>query len=138
MITLIGAVVFVVTFLLFFLVTRAFQTFPPAGIVHDLLEIPQTQYFFLEAVPAQYLINGIVNGVVYGFVVWLIFSVGVLYTRKTGEAVVLLECPFCRHQWQESMTKTQLRSMGFHEARTISRRRYSNCGKYIRPKIIKK
>ncbi len=35
-------------FLLFFLVTLAFQDLPQAGIVHDLLEIPQKPYF-LEA-----------------------------------------------------------------------------------------
>ena len=137
MITLVGVMVFVVTFLLFLLVTLAFPFLPPAGMVHDLLGIPQAPYLFLEVVPAQHLINGVVNGVVYGFVVWLIFSVGSLYAKKIGEVTVLLECPFCEHQWRELMSRAQLRSMGFPEARTLSRRRCSNCGRFIRPRIVK-
>ncbi|MFQ6081410.1 MAG: hypothetical protein ACE5OW_07075 [Candidatus Bathyarchaeia archaeon] len=129
--------VFVVTFLLFLLVTLAFPVLPPDGMVYDLLGIPQTTYVFLEVVPAQHLINGVVNGLVYGFAVWLIFSVGSLYAKKVGEVTVLLECPLCEHQWKELMTKAQLRSMGFPEARTLPRRRCPNCGKFIRPKIVK-
>ena len=49
-----------------------------------MLGIPQIPYVFLEVVPAQHLINGVVNGVAYGFVVWLIFSVGSPYAKKSG------------------------------------------------------
>jgi hypothetical protein len=137
MITLVSATVFVVTFLLFLLITLAFPVLPPGGTVHDLLGIPQTPYVLLGVVPAQHLINGLVNGVVYGFVAWLILSVGGLYAKKIGEVTASLECPFCGHRWQELTTKAHLRSMGFPEARTLPRRRCPSCGRFIRPKIVK-
>ena len=52
------------------------------------------------------------------------------------EVTVLLECPRCNNQWEEPMGKEQLRSMGYPQVRTLSRRRCSNCGKFIRPKIV--
>ena len=52
------------------------------------------------------------------------------------EVTVLLECPRCNNQWEEPMGKEQLKSMGYPQVRTLSRRRCSNCGKFIRPKIV--
>ena len=52
------------------------------------------------------------------------------------EANVLLECPYCNNQWQESMSRTHLESMGFPQVRTLSRHKCPKCGKFIRPKIV--
>jgi uncharacterized BrkB/YihY/UPF0761 family membrane protein len=62
---MIGAVVFVISFVLFTLISLAVD-FPPGIWVHGWFNIPETEY--------APLINGIVNGVVYGVIIWLIFS----------------------------------------------------------------
>jgi len=62
---MIGAVVFVISFVSFTLISLAVDL-PPGIWVHDWFNIPKTEY--------ASLINGIVNGVVYGVIVWLAFS----------------------------------------------------------------
>jgi len=63
---MIGAAVFVMSFLLFTGVSLAVDV-PPGIWVYDWIpEIKQTEY-------ALY-VNGIINGVVYGVVIWLVFS----------------------------------------------------------------
>jgi hypothetical protein len=64
----------------------------------------------------------------------------ILLLRREKVAVtegltVVLECPLCKHQWRESMSKSQLKAMGYPEVRTISRRKCAKCAKFIRPKI---
>jgi len=54
----------------------------------------------------------------------------------TEEVTVLLECPRCKNQWRETMSKPHLKSMGYPEVRTLSRRKCSKCAKFIRPKIV--
>jgi len=52
------------------------------------------------------------------------------------EVTVLLECPQCKNQWPEPMSKAHLESMGYPNVRTLSRRKCSKCAKFIRPKIV--
>ncbi len=54
----------------------------------------------------------------------------------TEEVTTLLECPLCKHQWQESMSQTHLESIGYPNVRTLSRHRCPKCAKFIRPKIV--
>jgi len=56
--------------------------------------------------------------------------------RVAEEVSVLLECPLCKNQWRETMSKPHLKSMGYPEVRTLSRRKCSKCAKFIRPKIV--
>ena len=65
---------------------------------------------------------------------------GILVLRRekvtvTEEVTTLLECPICKHRWQESMSKTHLESIGYPTVRTLSRHRCPKCAKFIRPKI---
>jgi hypothetical protein len=53
----------------------------------------------------------------------------------TEGLTVVLECPLCKYHWQESMSKSQLKAMGYPEVRTLSRRKCAKCAKFIRPKI---
>jgi hypothetical protein len=55
----------------------------------------------------------------------------------TEGLTVVLECPLCKHHWRESMSKSQLKAMGYPEVRTISRRKCAKCAKFIRPKITR-
>jgi len=56
--------------------------------------------------------------------------------RVAEEVTVLLECPQCKNQWREPMSKAHLESMGYPNVRTLSRRKCSKCAKFIRPRIV--
>ena len=56
--------------------------------------------------------------------------------RVAEEVSVLLECPQCKNQWREPLSKTHLESMGYPKVRTLSRRKCPRCAKFIRPKIV--
>ncbi len=78
---------------------------------------------------------------IFGIVLLFIGSAILLVRRErvteTEEATVLPECPSCKHQWRESMSKTHLKSMGYPRVRTLSRRKCPKCAKFIRPKIAR-
>ena len=78
---MIGAVVFVIFFIVFTLISLVIN-FPPGMLVHDWFNIPASEY--------SSLINGIVNGVVYGVIIWLVFSLAKkVYDRRKGEKIVI-------------------------------------------------
>lgn len=53
----------------------------------------------------------------------------------TEEVTTVLECPLCKHQWQEAMSKAHLDSIGYPNVKSLSRHRCPKCAKFIRPKI---
>jgi len=74
-------------------------------------------------------------------VVLLVVGAAILVVRRekirvVEEVKVLLECPFCKSQWREAMSKPHLESMGYPKVRTLSRRKCPKCAKFIRPKIV--
>ena len=75
---MIGAVVFLISFALFTLISLVVD-FPPGIWVGQewIPEIQQTEY--------ASLVSGIVNGVVYGVVIWVVFSLAKMaWERKKG------------------------------------------------------
>lgn len=88
---MIGAVIFVIGFLAFLAVTLGMPTLPPGNMIHELLNIPVTDYPVL-GIPAWLLIAAIVNGVVYGFIIWLVFS---LISMATGRRRKVFTCAVC-------------------------------------------
>jgi hypothetical protein len=86
---MIGAVIFVIFFLAFLGISLGMPTLPPGNMIFDILKIPIPDYLVL-GIPANTLIPAIVNGVVYGFIIWLIFSVVSAATgrnKKKGETI---------------------------------------------------
>ncbi|MGQ9460971.1 MAG: hypothetical protein ACUVRA_07060 [Candidatus Bathyarchaeaceae archaeon] len=75
---MIGAVVFVISFVLFTLISLAVDL-PPGIWVHGWFKIPETEY--------ASLINGIVNGVVYGVIIWLAFSLAKMARERRKKQV---------------------------------------------------
>ncbi len=71
---MIGAIIFIVSFLAFFGISLGMPSLPPGYMIFDALNIPITDYPIL-GIPAVLFIIGIVNGVVYGFIIWLVFTV---------------------------------------------------------------
>ena len=83
------------------------------------------------------LIHYTISGIVF-----LVIGSAILIARRekvtvTEEVTVLLQCPYCKHGWRESMSKTHLEAMGYPRVRTLSRRKCPKCAKFIRPKIVK-
>ena len=76
---------------------------------------------------------------IVGIICLVVGSVVLVLRREkvtvTEEVTTLLGCPLCKHRWKERFSKSQLKSMGFPQNRTISRRKCRACGRFNRPKI---
>jgi len=83
--TMIGAVVFVISFVLFLLISLATTLPPGAWIVeHYIPDIMQTDYAALA--------TGIINGVICGVIIWFIFTIAkMLYDRMQGPKEVVIK-----------------------------------------------
>ena len=84
---MIGAVVFVIAFVLFLLISLVAPLPPGSSIVELYIpDIMETGY--------EGLAMGIINGVIYGVIIWVIFTIAkMLYDRMQGpkEVVVKVE-----------------------------------------------
>jgi len=69
-----GALVFLAVFAVFLIVTLVFPVLPPGIQLYGLLGVPETSYPVL-GVPATTLVAAVFNGVIYGVIAWLIFSI---------------------------------------------------------------
>ena len=78
-----GALVFLAVFVVVFLVCTAVTSLPPGQAIYNALKLPveTTTYKVGGAIYGDVLIKAIFNAVVYGFIVWLIFTI-VTYTLK--------------------------------------------------------
>ncbi len=61
-------------FLLFLFVTLGYRELPPGRAIYGMLGVPEIDYPVL-GVPATTLVIGVFNGVVWGFIVWLVFDI---------------------------------------------------------------
>ncbi len=68
-----GAIVFVVAFLIFQVITLGYQALPPARAIYDEIVGVDTDYEVL-GIPATQLILAVFNGVIYGVIIWLIYT----------------------------------------------------------------
>lgn len=87
---MIGAVVFVIFFVLFLLVSLAGVYLPPG---HAILEAVVPEIFQTDPMYGQ-LAEGIINGVIYGVIIWFVFSIAMMiYDKMKGpkEVVVKVE-----------------------------------------------
>jgi len=96
-VALIGALVFVIFFLIFTLVSAfVYPSLPPA-------EMTLSWFGITEATDIQYgvWIVGLINGVVYGFTIWLAFSlVNLAVKRQKKEKekeAKFANCPKCKN-----------------------------------------
>jgi len=82
----IGAVVFIIVFVLFLIISLVGVALPPADwiIQEYIADILQTDYAALA--------EGIINGVIYGVIVWVIFTiVKMLYDRMQGPKEIVVK-----------------------------------------------
>ena len=98
---MIGAVIFVIFFLLFLVITIVVPTLPPGDLIQKALGIPETTVPIV-GVEAWILINAIINGVIYGILIWLIYSIvnKLFFTsnQKTTVSVEIKPSPLQREE----------------------------------------
>ncbi len=76
-----GAMVFLLIFLLLFALTISYGNLPPGDYIASEMDIPETTYKVL-GIPARLFAVSILNGVIYGVIAWLIYSILVwLFSR---------------------------------------------------------
>ena len=84
---MIGAIIFVISFVLFLLISLVTQLPPGSTIIEQFIpDILQTDYAALA--------QGIINGVIYGVIIWFAFSIAMMvYEKMRGpkEVVVKVE-----------------------------------------------
>ncbi|HTY46799.1 MAG TPA: hypothetical protein VMB46_03940 [Methanomassiliicoccales archaeon] len=68
-----GAIIFLLVFAALLLVTLAAPGIPPGKQVYDAVVGTETDYPVL-GIAATTLVSAVINGVIYGFIVWLIYD----------------------------------------------------------------
>lgn len=71
--TLRGAIILVAAFLIFLVLTLGYSKFPPGRTIYDATAGVETDYEVL-GLPATLLVTAVFNGVIYGVIVWLIYT----------------------------------------------------------------
>ena len=69
-----GAIVFLAAFFIFLVITIGYQDLPPGGMIYDAVVGARTDYEIL-GLPATTLILGVFNGVIYGVIIWLVYTI---------------------------------------------------------------
>ena len=82
---MIGAVVFVIAFVLFLLISLVVPLPPGSTIIEQYIpDILQTDYAAIA--------EGIINGVIYGVIIWFVFTiVKMLYDKMRGPKEVIVK-----------------------------------------------
>ncbi|MCW3980059.1 MAG: hypothetical protein NWF11_01130 [Candidatus Bathyarchaeota archaeon] len=84
-----GAIIFLVAFAIFFVVTIGYQELPPAGMIYDAVVGAETDYQIL-GISATVLIISAFNGIIYGIIIWLIYTIldkaGIIPKRQSKPA----------------------------------------------------
>lgn len=76
-----GALVFLAVFFVFLLATLVYTDMPPGRQIYNALNVPATDYLVL-GITATTLIVAVFNGVVYGIIAWLVYTVAERATKK--------------------------------------------------------
>jgi di/tricarboxylate transporter len=75
-----GALIFLAVFFAVLVATLAYPSMPPGPQLYSLLNVPTTDFPVL-GIPATTLVIAVFNGVVYGIIAWLAFTIA-QKTRK--------------------------------------------------------
>ena len=76
-----GAIVFLAAFLLFLVITLAYPALPPGKMIYNAIVGAETDYPVL-GIGASTLVAAVFNSVIYGVIIWLIYSILEMLTKK--------------------------------------------------------
>jgi len=62
--------------------TLAATSIPPGRAIYNMLNVPDTDYLVINFIPATPLAISVINGAIYGVIVWLVFSLAMMFTKK--------------------------------------------------------
>ena len=77
-----GALVFIAAFLLFLVITLAYPDLPPGNMIYKAVVGSATTDYPVFGIGASTLATAVFNGIVYGVIIWLIFTVADRATKK--------------------------------------------------------
>ncbi len=79
-----GAIVFLAVFVVVFLISLGATSIPPGQALYNMLKLPTatTTYKVGGAIYGDVLIKAIFNAVVYGVIIWLVFTIVTHSLRK--------------------------------------------------------
>jgi di/tricarboxylate transporter len=80
-----GAITFLIVFFAVLLASLAVPGIPPGQTLYELLGLPKTDYLII-GVSATALVMAVFNGVVYGVIVWLLFTFGTAFMKRKSPA----------------------------------------------------
>ena len=81
-----GAIVFIAAFLLFLVITFGYASLPPGRQIYDAIVGVETDYPVL-GIPAPTLVAAVFNGVIYGIIIWLVYTIIERLTKKSTKTV---------------------------------------------------
>ena len=76
-----GAIVFLTAFLLFLVITLGYTALPPGRQIYNAVVGEESDYV-VSGVPVTALAIGIFNGVIYGFIIYIIYWLLTSYVFK--------------------------------------------------------
>ena len=79
-----GALVFIAAFLLFLVITLGVPALPPGKMIYDAAVGVETDYPVL-GIGASTLVAAVLNGVIYGIIIWVIYTVAERLMKKTAK-----------------------------------------------------
>lgn len=68
-----GALIFLASFVVFLVITLVYPILPPGIQIYNALGIAQSSYPVV-GIPVTTLVCAVFNGVIYGVIIWLIYS----------------------------------------------------------------
>ena len=80
-----GAIVFLVFFVVMTALTLIYADLPPGRQIYEMLDVPETDYP-VGGIPATVLIISLFNGIVYGIIAWVIYSIAMAAKRRRNES----------------------------------------------------
>jgi hypothetical protein len=75
-----GVIVFIIAFVIFLAITLAYTELPPGNAISDAMGIDPTVEW--NGFLVRTLASAILNGVIYGIIIWLIFTFGKKALKK--------------------------------------------------------
>lgn len=85
-----GAIIFLIVFVVLLAATLASPSIPPGRDLYGFLGVEEVDYPVL-GVPATVLVSAVFNGVIWGIIVWLIFTLFRRTTKKESTVKVKVD-----------------------------------------------
>lgn len=83
-----GAIVFLAAFLLFLVISIGYSDLPPGRQIYDAAIGAESDYE-VSGIPITPLAIGIFNGVIYGFIIYIVFWLLDSYVLKKGPTATI-------------------------------------------------